>query len=73
MLSGDELQKTITAVSEIVSNDVPGAAVIAGQIVDEICRLYLSGEKVENKPEYKMTQAVFNDAIRAAKNVKKVL
>ena len=73
MLVGDELQKTITAVSEIVSNDVPGAAVIAGQIVDEICRLYLSGEKVENKPEYKMTQAVFDDAIRAAKNVKKVL
>lgn len=73
MLTGEELSKTITAISEIVSNDVPGAAVIAGQIVDEIGRLYLSGQKVENKPEYKMTESVFNDTIKAFENVRRIL
>lgn len=63
MLSKNEVYNTIQAISEIVSNEIPGPAVIAGQIVDEICRVFFAGEELVNKPEYKMTDAIFKDTV----------
>lgn len=64
MLTKNEISDTIRAISEIVTNEVPGPAVIAGQIVDEIGRTFFAGEELVNKPEYKMTDAIFKDTIK---------
>lgn len=64
MLSSSEIDNTIHAISEIVTNDVPGPAVIAGQIVDEIGRAFFAGEELTNKPEYKMTDAIFKSTVK---------
>ena len=64
MLSNSEIDNTIHAISEIVTNKVPGPAVIAGQIVDEIGRAFFAGEQLTNKPEYKMTDAIFKDTVK---------
>ena len=57
---------TTDAVVAIVTNDVPGAAVIAGQIVDDISREFFENDgttPIQNKPEYKMSQATFENII----------
>lgn len=59
-------ENTVNAVAHIVTNDIPGPAVIAGQILDDISREYFQakeGVKLENRPEYKMSDAVFSSVI----------
>nr|DAR56590.1 MAG TPA: Mitochondrial genome maintenance exonuclease 1, DNA complex, DNA exonuclease [Crassvirales sp.] len=64
MLTKNEIDNTRRAISEIVTNEVPGPAVIAGQIVDEIGRAFFAEEELINKPEYKMTDAIFKDTVK---------
>lgn len=72
MLTESEIDNTIQAIAEITSNEIPGPAVIAGQIVDEIGRAFFAGEKLENKPEYKMTDAIFRDTIEQFKKLQAI-
>ena len=43
--------------------DLVNRAVVAGQILDEINRLFFAGKTVVNKPEYKMAQSAFDQLI----------
>lgn len=57
---------TIDAISNIITRDIPGPAVIAGQILDDISRAYFQAEegvRLENRPEYKMSDEVFTSII----------
>lgn len=65
---------TIDAVTHIVTNEIPGPAVIAGQILDDIAREYFQaqdGVKLENKPEYKMSDELFSNIIEQLNKLNK--
>jgi len=65
---------TIDAVAHIVTNEIPGPAVIAGQILDDIAREYFQaqdGVKLENKPEYKMSDELFSNIIEQLNKLNK--
>lgn len=50
-------------IAELVHRDIPGASVISGTIIDEICRAFFNGEEIYNKPEYMMTDSVFKKLV----------
>lgn len=54
----------IEAIASILSSEQPGPAVVVGSIIDEIARIFFDPNKeVENKPEYRMSDSVFNSII----------
>ena len=57
-------EDTPYAVAEMVSREIPNAAVIAGTTIDQIFREFFKNKgKIENKPEYKMSNKVFNELV----------
>lgn len=52
--------------------DLVSRAVVAGQILDEICRSFFAGNTVINKPEYKMSQTSFDQLITDLTEQKKL-
>ena len=60
-------QNTTDHLSKILGNTIgdfvklPFPTVISGTIIDSICRSLFSGEDIENKPEFKMSDQTFDE------------
>ena len=54
----------IDAIASILSSEQPGPAVVVGSTIDEIARDFFDPTKtLENKPEYRMSDSVFNSIV----------
>lgn len=54
----------VDAISSILSSEQPGPAVVVGSTIDNIARDFFNPNiDVQNKPEYRMNDAVFNNII----------
>ena len=54
----------VDAISSILSSEQPGPAVVVGSIIDEIARDFFNPDvEVQNKPEYRMSDATFNNIV----------
>jgi hypothetical protein len=53
---------TPVAIAEIISTEIPGAAVIAGTAIDTVVRDFFKNKgNIQNKPEYFMSDDAFGD------------
>lgn len=67
----DIIKNSPQQIAEILERDIPGRSVIAGTIIDEICREFFAGNAVENKPDYRMDDKTFSQFIEKLKEIKK--
>lgn len=54
-----------TNVAEIVTSEIPGVAVVSGQIIDDISREFFANEgHLQYDPKYKMSEETFNSVVK---------